>query len=352
MYGMKKADITIEPQQMRDMKSRELVYKTLDFDSPLRVPRDLWLLPWAATHHAEDLKRIQEKFPSDFASAPARYASELQTSGDPYQFGTYVDEWGCTFVNIQDGYIGEVKSPLVNSWDHWKQVRPPEAVLTLDKPAVNAFCRKSDRFIFGGCCPRPFERMQFLRGSQNLYFDLADPPGEFFELLAVVHQFFLKELEVWAATDVDGLNFMDDWGSQKSLLINPKQWREIFKPLYKDYIDLAHQAGKKIFMHSDGFIFDIYGDLIELGLDAINSQLFIMDIEEIGRQFGGQITFWGEIDRQHLLPYGTTAQITIAVQRVKDALYRNGGVIAQCEFGPGARPENVETVYQAWNNHI
>ena len=98
---------------------------------------------------------------------------------------------------------------------------------------------------------------------------------------------------------------MDDWGSQKSLLINPKQWRKIFKPLYKEYIDLAHQAGKKIFMHSDGYIFDIYGDLIELGLDAINSQLFIMDIEEIGKHFGGQITFWGEIDRQHLLPHGT-----------------------------------------------
>ena len=126
--------------------------------------------------------------------------------------------------------------------------------------------------------------------------------------------------------------------------------QKIFKPLYKDYIDLAHQAGKKIFMHSDGYIFDIYGDMIELGLDAINSQLFIMDIEEIGKQFGGQITFWGEIDRQHLLSHGTTGQITDAVQRVKDALYKDGGVIAQCEFGPGARPENVEMVFQAWDD--
>jgi uroporphyrinogen-III decarboxylase len=145
---------------------------------------------------------------------------------------------------------------------------------------------------------------------------------------------------------------MDDWGSQKSLLISPKQWRKIFKPLYKDYIDLAHHAGKPIFMHSDGYIFDIYSDLIELGLDAINSQLFIMDIEEIGRQFGGKITFWGEIDRQHLLPFGTTEKIVGAVQRVKDALFKNGGIIAQCEFGPGARPENVSMVYQAWDDVV
>ena len=133
-------------------------------------------------------------------------------------------------------------------------------------------------------------------------------------------------------------------------MISPKLWRKIFKPLYKEYIDLAHQAGKKIFMHSDGYIFDIVADLIELGLDAINSQLFVMDIEEIGRQFGGQIAFWGEIDRQHLLPFGTTEDIASAVRRVKQALYKDGGVIAQCEFGPGARPENVAMVYQTWED--
>ncbi len=62
----------------------------------------------------------------------------------------------------------------------------------------------------------------------------------------------------------------------------------------------------------------------------------------------GQLTFWGEIDRQHLLPFGTPEDIDQAVRRVKDALYANGGVIAQCEFGAGARPENVRQVFQSW----
>ena len=91
-------------------------------------------------------------------------------------------------------------------------------------------------------------------------------------------------------------------------------------------------------------------DLIELGLDAMNSQLFCMDIEEIGRRYAGKLTFWGEIDRQHLLPYATTDQIAQAVQRVKQALYHQGGVIAQCEFGAGANPDNVEMVFQAWED--
>ena len=330
------------------MKPRDLVYDTLEFNGPMRVPRDMWLLPWASINYPEELERIQKRFPSDFVGPPVNYEKRTKTTGNPYKLGTYVDEWGSIFENIQEGVHGEVRSPFVQTWDDWQKVHPPSELLKFDIDLVDDFCRRSDHFVFGGTCPRPFERMQFLRGSQNLFFDLADPPGEFYELLNVVHQHYVKELEVWASTDVDALSFMDDWGSQRSLLINPKQWRKIFKPLYKDYIDIAHQAGKKIFMHSDGYIFDIYEDMIELGLDAINSQLFTMDIEEIGRRFGGRITFWGEIDRQHLLPSGTTQQIADAVHRVKDALYHNGGVIAQCEFGPGGKPENVEMVYKTW----
>ncbi len=198
------------------MKPRNLVYETLAFNAPKRVPRDLWLLPWATNNHPGEVKRIKERFPSDFGGPPVRYANPIQTSGNPYTIGTYTDEWGCTFNNIQEGVIGEVRFPLVKSWDDWQKVRPPNEMLTFDKDGVNDFCRGSDLFIFGGCCPRPFERMQFLRGSQNLYIDLADPPREFYELLEVVHQYYLKELERWAATEVDGLNFMDDWGSQKS----------------------------------------------------------------------------------------------------------------------------------------
>lgn len=201
-----------------------------------------------------------------------------------------------------------------------------------------------------GCCPRPFERLQFLRTSAQLFIDLAEQPPEFFELLNTVHNFYLKEMELWARTGVDGFTFMDDWGAQRRLLISPKTWRQIFKPLYQDYINLAHSHGKKIFMHTDGFTADIIPDLVESGLDAINSQLFCMDIEALGQQFRGKITFWGEIDRQHLLPFGSVQEIDAAVRRVYNNLYQNGGCIAQCEFGAGARPENVLQVYQSWDS--
>ena len=156
-------------------------------------------------------------------------------------------------------------------------------------------------------------------------------------------------MRLWAATAVDGVSFMDDWGTQRALLISPPLWRELFKPLYREYCEILHAAGKWAFFHSDGHIAAIYPDLIEIGVDAVNSQLFCMDLEELGRRYGGQITFWGEIDRQGVLPWGTPEQVREAVRRVRRALDRGrGGVIAQCEWGINDPYENIEAVFAAW----
>lgn len=334
------------------MTSRELVKKTLEFRSPERVPRQLWTLPWAKNNHPEALAEIRRRFPDDIIGAPACLRRQPAKQGDPYVIGTFVDEWGCVFENIQAGVHGEVKEPAIPRWEQVERIQFPDALLTVDVDQVNAFCRQSDKFITSGTCPRPFERLQFYRGSANIYTDLGEVRPEMLAFLKQLHEFYLKELEIWCRTEVDALNFMDDWGAQRALLISPAMWRKLFKPLYKDYIDIAHQHGKKIFMHSDGFITPIIGDLIELGLDALNSQLFTMDIEELGRSHAGKITFWGEMDRQHLLPSGTPADVDRAVRRVKDALWRDGGCIAQCEFGPGGRPENVYQVYQTWEEIV
>jgi len=172
-------------------------------------------------------------------------------------------------------------------------------------------------------------------------------------LRSILHDFYMEDIRRWVATDVDGISFMDDWGSQQSLLISPQMWCDIFKPLYKDYCDLIHSHGKYAFMHSDGNIEKIYPDLIDVGVDAVNSQLFCMDIEQTVSQYKGRIAFWGEIDRQHILPFGTKEQVAGAVGRVKDALWTSqGGVIAQCEFGLNDPTENIEAVFEAWDSAV
>ena len=92
----------------------------------------------------------------------------------------------------------------------------------------------------------------------------------------------------------------------------------------------------------------VFKGIDEIGLDAVNSQIFCMELEKV-EKYRGKITFWGEIDRQHLLPDGSAEDIETAVKEVYDRLWEDGGCIAQCEFGPGANPDNVYTVYKTWN---
>jgi hypothetical protein len=334
---------------MSNMTSRELVKATLEFASPPRIPRQLWLLPWAAAHYPNELRHLQRTFPDDIVSAPAFYRTPPKTIGDRYAAGIYVDEWGCRFENAEAGTIGIVQTPLLEDWQDVDKVGIPQELLSVDVEQVNAFCRGTDKFVLAGCNPRPFEQLQFIRTTENLLLDLARQPTELLVLLERMHQFYCQQMEVWANTAVDALPFMDDWGMQNSMLISPAMWRKLFKPLYRDYIEIAHAHGKYAFMHSDGHILTILPDLIEIGLDAINAQIFCMDMEKLGALCKGKITFWGEIDRQYLLPYGTAEEIINAVKSVKQALHENGGVIAQCEFGPGAKPENVYLVFETWD---
>ena len=333
------------------MTARERVLNTLNFELPPgeRVPRQLWAGPWADEHHPGAVSAIQKEFPDDicFVDGFQAVPSAIE-KGDMYAVGTYIDEWGCIFENKQSGIHGEVKTPIVEDWNDIGKVHIPEEALSIDIDQVNAFCRETDQFVLPGVWQRPFERLQFIRGTEELYCDLAMEDEGLTAFIGQLHGFYLKELDVWSKTDVDGLFIMDDWGTQNSLLIHPEMWRKVFKPLYKDYIDLAHAAGKKIFMHSDGNILQIYPDLIELGLDAVNSQIFCMAPEALA-QFAGQITFWGELDRQWILPEGTVEEVEEAVIRVYENLFSNGGVIGQCEFSLGAKPENVRAMYAAWD---
>ena len=85
----------------------------------------------------------------------------------------------------------------------------------------------------------------------------------------------------------------------------------------------------------------------DIGIDALNTQIFCIGVDKLA-QFKGDITFWGEIDRQHILADEPVETVRRSVKLVKDTLWQDGGCIAQCEFSAGSRPENVYTVFETW----
>ncbi len=333
--------------------SREIVQRAIRFEYPERLPRDQWVLPWAEIHYPADLDRIRERFPTDFETVGFYYAPSPRVRGDAYKRGYYTDEWGCTFKNLQDGIIGEVKDPILPDISDWKSVSAPYEQLPQNRQSahdeISRLCAKTDRFVLANICPRPWERYQFIRGTENALVDIMFPDEGATDLLKVIHDFYLAELEFWVGSDVDAIFFMDDWGAQNQLLIRPEMWREIFKPLYRDYCEIVKAHDKFVFMHSDGYITDIYPDLVEIGVDVLNSQLFCMDLGEIEKIAKGKITFWGEIDRQHILRSRNPQDGRDAVRKVAQHLYDpRGGLIAQCEIGSGTHPQTAYAVFDEW----
>ena len=333
---------------------REIVKRCLTFNHPERIPRDLWILPWAELHHPEAVAEITARFPNDIIKSQYEYPTSSNMKGDRYKVGYYSDEWGCVFKNIQEGIIGEIETPILPDISDWRRVEPPYEQLSVDRKQacdiINRHHGETDRFVIANSFPRPWERYQFLRGTENAMIDVLMQGKDAKGLLMKIHDFYLKELEFWLQSDVDAVWFMDDWGAQNQLLISPALWRDMFKPLYKDYCDFAHAHGKFILMHCDGYITDIFEDLIEIGVDAVNSQLFCMDFSDLKRIARGKITFWGEIDRQHVLPSSDPQVGRDAVRKVASHLYDPaGGIITQFEFSLGTNPETVIAVLDEWD---
>lgn len=336
------------------MTGRERVKAALTFSSPDRAPRHLWATPYIVLLQDQQYQALLKSYPMDFEGVQLNSGSSDDAVNTMKTTGRYTDEWGSVWEVGEPGVIGEVKNPILADWSVLETFQPPwDLVQNREMSEVNRACEKSDNFMLSDITARPFERLQFLRGSENVYLDIGYGTSQFRKLLEMVHEYYLEDISSWCKSNVDGIFFMDDWGSSMSLLISPQTWRDIFKPLYRQYCDVIHAAGKFAFFHSDGFIEPIYGDLIEVGIDAINSQLFCMHIEKLAKNYKGKITFWGEIDRQSVLPFGKPDDVRQAVMRVRRVLDdARGGVIAQCEWGKNNPYENIETVYKAWAEPI
>jgi uroporphyrinogen-III decarboxylase len=84
----------------------------------------------------------------------------------------------------------------------------------------------------------------------------------------------------------------------------------------------------RVAYHSDGMIWKVIPELIEIGLDVLNPvQPACMDPAELKRRFGDRLSFWGSLDEQHTLPFGSAAEVTAEVMTRLRTIGRGGGLI-------------------------
>lgn len=338
------------------MTGRERVLRALNFEPTDRVPMDIWVLPAARLAHGEAFAQLQKRYEDRIDIMSFVGPFDHGFTPEYYTVGTFTDPWGSVWRNLQPGVVGEVKQPVFADYEAMRGYVSPKAEFLRQweqhKPALEQQlreARKTGKFLIGGWVS-VFERLQFLRGTEDLYCDIALEEPELFGLIELVMDYLRAYVDAWAQMDVDAIPFGDDWGTQISLLISPVTWVKLFQPLYQELFDRIHAAGKKVFFHSDGYIFDLYPHFIEMGVDAINSQLWCMGVEKVAEQFAGKITFWGEISRQNTLPNGTPEDVKASARKMMLLLRVNGGgLIGQSEMNRDVPLANVQAFYEAWD---
>ena len=254
------------------MTGRELVLRTLRQEEVERLPRFLWTIPYIPLFRKDELDRFLTMFPLDITfDSGVNYGKSRYSKGEQGYKGEYTDGFGCTREMLEDGVAGEVKNPIIKTAADLDNYLLPWELLD------EAVCegqleryKQTKEFVIGGSQVSPFERMQFMRGTEQLFLDIATEDPIFFRLRDMLHEFFLRDLRFMGAQALDAVLMVDDWGAQNALLISPQTWRKLFKPMYKEYCDIIHKAGKYVFFHCDGHIEAILGDLAEIGVDAIN----------------------------------------------------------------------------------
>ena len=249
-------------------------------------------------------------------------------------------------------------SDLIENFD-----RPSWADLPWDELAnyTKGLRESENKFLVGTFQGHIFQAAQFLRGWGEFMLDLAMRPAFAEALMDRLAEAHMRAFERYAATVgryVDVIEVADDLGTQDALWMSPEMYRKHVKPYHaKLYKHIKGCCDAYLLMHSDGSLYPIIPDLIEIGVDILNPIQYTakdMGLCRLKKEFGDDFCFWGGgIDTQKILPFGTPDQVSDEVKRNIDILAPGGGFI----FGPvhniteGVPVHNIISAYQTAVEH-
>jgi len=199
-----------------------------------------------------------------------------------------------------------------------------------------------------------WQRPALVRGWEGMLLDLVDHPEWVHFLGRKFTDFYLEDYQ--RAAEVTGGRFdlyllISDLGSQYGPLISLPMFHRFVAPYLKEMIDRIHHLGGRVLFHCCGAIRTFIPELIRLGvdvLDPIQPTGADMQPESLQADFAGRVSFHGGIDMQHLLPRGTTVQVSAEARRYCKVLGGQGGYILgpAHRFQPDVPPENILAVYR------
>lgn len=303
---------------------KERMQRTLRLETVDRIPNQInYTRPFG--------KRLAQHYGVSEMALPARLGNHMvrvDIQVDPCLSSdgkVEYDWWGVGFAVEEEGYFA-ADNPLADSKDldrfSWPDPHSPhlldQAAKTLEKDAGTHFITPNFGFAL-------FERAWTLRGLDTFMMDMALDPSFTEELLDRILGIQLVLIRRFIELGVDGGYFGDDYGAQKSMLFSPKMWRKYIKPRLAQMFAPFREAGLPVILHSDGQIQAILPDLIEIGLTTLNPvQPEVLEHAWLKQSFGKQLSYYGGISTQTVLPYGSPEDVKKAVQECSQQLAPEG----------------------------
>uniref|UniRef100_A0A7V4WLL4 Uroporphyrinogen decarboxylase (URO-D) domain-containing protein n=1 Tax=Candidatus Caldatribacterium saccharofermentans TaxID=1454753 RepID=A0A7V4WLL4_9BACT len=244
-----------------------------------------------------------------------------------WERGIVYDRWGIGFDMYSDGFC--IRHFPLQDEDALKKFEPPDptkpGLLTVATEDLKRY--SGDYLVVCTGYHGILEKAWGLRGFEAFMLDLALGTKDIERLLDAI-----TEYKVEVARQVVQAGFRcghtgDDFGTQRGLLISRDTWRKYFKPRWAKVWRVYKDAGLPVIHHSCGNITEIIGDMIDIGLDVLEPVQPVMDLAYLKREFGKYITFYGGIDTQELLPYGTPDEVKTMARETIRTLGKGGGLI-------------------------
>lgn len=337
------------------MRHRDRVEMALNHEAPDRCPMQISFTPEFQERLQRQFEQNPQKFPvlcnkndpfhlelaldqDMLLTFSGRLSSEYEERHQRLPDGTTVDEWGIIRKDIfyetrfgSGSYQEMVGFPLADEQAifAYKPPDPNNPALYLEaEKLIREYSR--EYWIVGCAVTTIFETAWALRGYENILMDFLINPDFVEQLLNIPFQYNLTVAKNLTRMGADMIWLGDDVGAQNDMLISPELWRKFLKPKMAEIISSVKtiNPGVKVAYHSDGYIIPIIPDLIEIGLDVLNPiQPQSMNPARIKKEFGDNLSFWGSIDEQQTLPFGTVDDVRTEITTLLKTIGKDGGLI-------------------------
>jgi uroporphyrinogen-III decarboxylase len=195
-------------------------------------------------------------------------------------------------------------------------------------------------------------RLEYLRGFENLMFDLLEEPEEFKTLVEKVHAFNKELVRRYIELGAPVISLPEDLGSTQGTIVGPGLIEKWVMPYYRELHDMAHAAGRFTNFHCDGNIMNIAGQILDLKPDVFNPQDRLNGIDNLAAAFKGRLCVKLDFDRGLLSSPSSTAEIAELVEEeVRKLGDRNGGLMLFAEVRGAVPLENVEALAAAMEKY-